>query len=61
MKKAPTLSILIPTYNYGHYIEKAIHSVLKQSFEDFELIVSDNCSEDDTQESLIRNVPQHAT
>lgn len=58
MKKAPTLSILIPTYNYGHYIEKAIHSVLKQSFEDFELIVSDNYSEDDTQERVARIAKQ---
>ncbi|TXH31566.1 MAG: glycosyltransferase family 2 protein [Burkholderiaceae bacterium] len=58
MKKTPTLSILIPTYNYGHYIEKAIHSVLKQDFQDFELIISNNCSEDDTQDRVARIADQ---
>lgn len=42
------VSICIPTYNYGRFITDAIESVLAQSFGDFELIVVDNCSEDDT-------------
>jgi glycosyltransferase involved in cell wall biosynthesis len=42
------VSVLMPTYNYAHYIEDAIQSVLGQTFTDFELIIVDNCSTDDT-------------
>lgn len=45
----PTLfSVVIATYNYGHLIERAIDSVLSQTFTDFELIVVDDGSTDDT-------------
>ena len=46
--QAPRLSIGVPVYNGADYIEEAIRSHLDQSFEDFELIVSDNCSDDAT-------------
>lgn len=44
----PKVSILIPTYNYARYLPEAIKSVLRQDFADFELIVSDDCSTDDS-------------
>ncbi len=44
----PRVSICIPTYNYGRFIGDAIESVLAQTCRDFELIISDNCSDDDT-------------
>lgn len=44
----PKISVLIPTYNGEKYISQTIESVLKQSFEDFEVIVSDNDSTDGT-------------
>lgn len=44
----PTVSVCIPTYNYGHFLGAAIDSVLAQEFGDFELVVVDNASEDDT-------------
>ncbi len=44
------VSICIPTYNHGHFIADAITSVLDQSFTDFELLVVDNCSTDNTRE-----------
>lgn len=46
----PKVSVLIPTYNYAHYLPEAIESVLTQTFEDFELIIVDNCSTDNTEE-----------
>lgn len=44
----PRLSVLLPTYNYARYLPEAIESVLRQDFTDFELIVSDDCSTDDS-------------
>jgi glycosyltransferase involved in cell wall biosynthesis len=45
---APTVSICIPVYNGAATIEEAINSVLAQTFSDFDIIVVDNCSTDDT-------------
>jgi len=47
---APFFSIVIPTYNRSDLFPYAVESILKQSFQDFEIIVSDNCSADDTQQ-----------
>ena len=46
----PEFSILMPAYNYGRFVGEAIDSVLAQSFGDFELIVVDSDSDDDTWE-----------
>lgn len=43
-----SVSVVIPAYNREEVIGPAIESVLRQTFEDFELIVVDDCSEDDT-------------
>jgi glycosyltransferase involved in cell wall biosynthesis len=52
--REPTVSVCIPTYNRRDLLEQAIGSVLQQSFADFELIVSDNASDDGT-EALVRS------
>ncbi len=49
---APKISVLIPTYNYGRYLHEAIDSVLAQDFHNYELIVSDDCSSDNTEEII---------
>ena len=45
---APLFSIIIPTYNRAPMIGKAIESVIKQSFENWECIVIDDGSTDET-------------
>jgi len=50
MSTAPRLSIGLPVYNGGRYLAKALDALLGQSYEDFELIISDNASTDDTPE-----------
>lgn len=50
----PLFSIVITTYNYGHLIERAIQSVLAQTFVDYELIVVDDGSTDATEQQLKR-------
>ena len=47
------VSICIPTYNYGHLIADAMKSVLLQEYEDYELIICDNASTDDTQKVIM--------
>jgi len=46
----PRVSIGLPVYNGQNYLQEAIESILSQTFEDFELIISDNASTDRTQE-----------
>lgn len=44
----PKFSILTASYNNGRYIESSISSVINQSFKDWEMIIVDDCSTDDS-------------
>ena len=53
--KLPLVSVVIPTYNRALLITRAIDSVLKQTLQDFEIIVVDDASKDDT-ESVVKSI-----
>jgi glycosyltransferase involved in cell wall biosynthesis len=48
----PVVSIMMPTYNKGEYIVRAVLSALSQTLSDFELVISDDCSDDQTLSNL---------
>ena len=52
------ISVIIPTYNSDKYISEAIHSVLRQTCTDYEIIVIDDGSTDRTREIIENNFPQ---
>ena len=52
MSKLPLFTIIIPTYNRASAVTRAIDSVLQQTFSDFELIIIDDGSTDDTKEKI---------
>lgn len=49
MEQKPFISVVVPTYNRVNDLRKAIASVRRQTFDDFEILVSDNQSNDETQ------------
>src|ERR1700709_686736 len=50
----PLFSIVIPTYNRSDLVQGAVRSVLAQTLGDFEVVVSDNCLQDDTRQVIER-------
>lgn len=54
MLSSPSISVIIPTYNCDRYLSRAIDSILTQTLEDYELIVIDDGSTDDTAQIMTR-------
>lgn len=45
---APRVSVVIPSFNHGQYIEECLSSILSQSYQDLEIVVTDDGSSDDS-------------
>lgn len=48
----PTVSVILTSFNHGQFIREAIESVLNQTFQDFELIIWDDASDDNSWEVI---------
>lgn len=53
VEKNPKVSVCIPVYNGAGFISETVESVLSQAYQDFELIIQDNCSSDGTSAILL--------
>lgn len=61
-KETPLVSVIIPNYNYARYLKQRIESVLNQTFSDFELILLDDASKDESVDILESyRVNEHVT
>jgi glycosyltransferase involved in cell wall biosynthesis len=50
----PTVSVIVPNYNHARFLPSRIESILRQTYQDFELILLDDCSSDDSRSILSR-------
>lgn len=48
----PTVSVIIPSYNHSRFIGEAIESLINQTYTDFEIIIVDDCSPDNSVEVI---------
>ncbi|CAI6086432.1 hypothetical protein PAECIP112173_04984 [Paenibacillus sp. JJ-100] len=52
MNKDPKVSVIIPSYNHSKFLKQAIESVLNQTYKNFELIIVDDASSDNSNEII---------
>ena len=53
-EKNPLISVVMPTFNNGHLIGRSVQSVIEQTYTNWELLIIDNNSDDNTSEVLSR-------
>lgn len=52
MTEQPLVSVIIPNYNHAPYLKERVDSVLNQTYQNFEVIILDDCSTDDSREVI---------
>ncbi len=55
---APAVSVITAAYNAGRFVEETLTSIVAQTYQDFEMIVVDDGSTDDTRERVLRFAPR---
>jgi glycosyltransferase involved in cell wall biosynthesis len=52
MKSNPLVTVLMPVYNGGEYLRLSIESILRQTYKDFEFLIINDCSTDDSLDTI---------
>ncbi len=52
ISKMPSVSVILPNYNHASFLDKRLKSILNQNYRDFELIILDDCSTDNSKEII---------
>ena len=50
--KNPTVSVIVPNYNHQAFLKQRLDSILNQTYQDFEVLLLDDCSPDNSREIL---------
>jgi len=61
MPPTPTVSVIIPCYNLGQYLDEAVESVLAQTYRDFEIVIVDDGSTDPSTRALLADYQRPRT
>jgi glycosyltransferase involved in cell wall biosynthesis len=52
MTSTPKVSVIVPNYNHAHYLQQRLDSIINQEFQDFEVIILDDASTDNSREII---------
>ena len=55
MKSLPLISVVVPNYNHGRYLDELIYSLQLQTYKNFEIIFVDDCSSDNSKQVLLKH------